>query len=492
MEQTGTVIPSASAGAVVQERAGWNIRRLPALLAVFTIALGLVYLAVLPPWSGPDEPRHYEYVRLLDEKNKLVSWADVEPSIMQEIIRSMDSVNYWKWGSSLWKRTAPGELPTDFSQIYLTSHQLHQPPVAYLLYLIPFKLAASSDINAQLFAMRLLSILLNVVVVLAAYAAGRELFADEPSMALALPVFIMLLPQHLFLHSTVMNDHLVEAAMAWMFVLLTRTFRLGLSLSRVLGIFVAVGIGLGAKRTALFAVPILGVAFLAYVLVHWRAGRLTAQQKSARLAVTVSLTALAAVILFVGWQWISANDPTLQDYIVRLFLFLPSQEFPFQLDARIISPAAFPLYAGYVKKTFLTTWGHFGWVNITLGVQAYWGFAALSVASLVGLVLFAVRDFRRLLMWQRATLIVYALSVVIAFVFVIALQVRFWDIGMAGDPQGRYLFPVLIPLAALFLLGLRAFFPRTRHMVWFGIVTGAMLLYNVIALVWFIIPFYRA
>jgi hypothetical protein len=50
----------------------------------------------------------------------------------------------------------------------------------------------------------------------------------------------------------------------------------------------------------------------------------------------------------------------------------------------------------------------------------------------------------------------------------------------------------LIPLATLFLLGTRAFFPRPRFMLWFGIVTAAMVLYNVIVLGFFIIPFYRA
>lgn len=492
MKDAIVAVPSQPAKALIRERSWWKVRSMPVLLSVVTFVLGLVYLAVIPPWAGPDEPRHYEYVRLLYETRHLVSWNDVDPGVMKEIIRSMDAVNYWKWGVSLWKRTSPGELPTDLAQIYTTAHELHQPPLAYLLYLVPFKLVAQSSIIVQLYAMRLLSILLDVVVVLACYVAGRELFPDDPSIALALPVFVMLLPQHLFLHSTVMNDHLVEAALAWMFVLITRTFRLGLSLPRILGILLCLAIGLGAKRTALYAVPILAFAFLVYMFVQWGGGRLTSKQKSTRLALTVIVASLSVTGLFLAWQWISASNPNLQDYITRLFLFLPSEQFPFEWNARMLQPAALPIYAGYLKQLFITTWGHFGWVNVTLGVQAYWGFAALSVGAMVGLGLFAIRDFPRLLAFQRAALVVFAAAIGIALLAIVALEVRVLDLGLGGDPQGRYLFPVLIPLATLFLLGLRAFFPRTRYRLWFGLLTGGMIIYNFIALAIFIIPFYRA
>lgn len=491
MEQA-TVVSSPAAPARAQESALLNIRALPVLLSIITLALGLIYLAVIPPWGGPDEPRHYEYVRLLNEKGRLVSWADVDPKLMTEIILSMDSVNYWKWGVSAWKRQAPGELPKTFDDLYGEgAHQLHQPPLAYLAYLLPLKLTAASSIRTQLYAMRLLSILLNIVTVLAAYVAGRELFRDDPTMALALPVFIMLLPQHLFLHSTVMNDHLVEAALAWMIAIMARTFRLGLSIPRVLGMLLLLGIGLASKRNALYGIPILGFGLLVYALSRW-GGRMTTSQKALRIGGTLVVLALAGVGLLFTWQWVVANRPQLADYVVRLFLFLPSEQFPFQLDSRIIEPSALPLYASYMKYVFISLWGHFGWMNITLGVWAYWGFAALCVFSFIGLGYFAVRQFPKLAAWQRGTLVAFAASVLVAFLLVIALQVRYWDLGWGGDPQGRYLFPVLIPLATLFLLGTRAFIPRSGYLVWFGILVAFMVIYNIVALGWFIIPFYRA
>lgn len=491
MEQVQTA-PAVTPRAEIQEQALLKIRALPLLLAVITLALGLVYLAVIPPWAGPDEPRHYEYVRLMHEKGGFVGYPDIDPKVMNEIIRSMDSVNYWKWGVSLWKRAKPGELPKDFTVIYgEAAHQLHQPPLAYMLYLPVLNALADNPIRTQLYAMRLVSILLNVVTVLAAYAAAREIFRNDATMALAVPIFIMLLPQHLFLHSIVMNDHLTEAAFAWMLALVARTFRLGLSPLRVLGILLLLGIALAAKRSALYGIPILGFAFLVYMFVHW-GKNLSARQKSIRFALTVIVFSLAAVGLVWLWQWLAANEPRFTKYVTQLFLFLPSEQFPWEFDPRMIAPSALPGYLDALKLIFISTWGHFGWLNVQLGVWAYWGFALLCVIAALGIVVYTVRDLYKLEAWQRGILVVFAASIVFAFALILGIEIRYWTLGWQAGSQGRYLFPVLIPIATLFLLGTRVWLPRTRYLVWFGVVVGAMVLYNVIVLGFFIIPFYRA
>lgn len=491
MEQSTLVTLPHGERAQAQANTLTAIRALPVLLSIITLALGLIYLAVIPPWGGPDEPRHYEYVRLLHEKGRLVGYSDIDKNVMNQIIRSMDAVNYWNWGVSLWTRAKPGELPKDFAEIYSNgTHQLHQPPLAYLLYLPALKAFAASPIESQLYAMRLISILLNIVTVLAAYVAGREIFRDDPTMALAIPVFIMLLPQHLFLHSTVMNDHLTEAAIAWMLAIMARTFRLGLSLPRALGILVLLGIGLAAKRSALFGIPIVGFGFVVYALSHW--GRqLSARQKFARLGLTALVLVVGAIGFVGAWLFIQAYVPKLYEYITKSFLFLPSEQFPWEWDPRMVDIRSLPQYASSLKRIFVSTWGHFGWMNITLGVWAYWGFAVLCVLASIGLAIYALRDFRQLQNWQRAALLVFASAVVFAITLIMGLEIRYWTLGWDAGSQGRYLFPVLIPLATLFLLGTRSFFPRSRYLVWFGALLAAMILYNIVALGFFIIPFYR-
>ena len=45
----------------------WHLAWLVSLFLFAVVARGVVALT-LPPWQGPDEPKHFEYVRLLVEK----------------------------------------------------------------------------------------------------------------------------------------------------------------------------------------------------------------------------------------------------------------------------------------------------------------------------------------------------------------------------------------------------------------------------------------
>lgn len=64
----------------------WDNRILVLLLAVF-LARGVIYLAVIPPWQAPDEPKHFEYVNLLYQERRLLSQKDVSPSKSGSSIR---------------------------------------------------------------------------------------------------------------------------------------------------------------------------------------------------------------------------------------------------------------------------------------------------------------------------------------------------------------------------------------------------------------------
>ena len=64
------------------------------LLIAISLVQGFIYSAIIPPWQAPDEPRHFEYVKLLYEKRRLVGWGDVTPSVEQEIIASIGAAEY--------------------------------------------------------------------------------------------------------------------------------------------------------------------------------------------------------------------------------------------------------------------------------------------------------------------------------------------------------------------------------------------------------------
>lgn len=474
------------------------------LLLGLALVRGLIYSAAVPPWQAPDEPRHFEYVKLLYAKGRLVGWGDVTPSVEQEIIASMRRFDYWRYGHSDAPPLAPGELPTSFGQIWAwpgTQHELHQPPLSYLFYLVPLALTAGQDTALQLYAMRLLSIFLGVAVVLIAFWIADELFPDNSLLALAIPTFVAFLPMHTFLTSTVNNDHLAEVFVCLLLMILVRGFRRGFSLWSLGVIILVVVGGLLAKRTALVAVAISLVVLPLYL---WRRPvSLGLNWRKALLSLTVVLgimALVAAIILY--WSQTTAAVNRIgsgQDWLMKFYLFLPSEQFPASLRYNLISPQAFQLYQQYLWFLFQTFWARFGWQNIPLASWGYYTLAVVSLMALLGLGLFVIRArqrMSRLEWWQQRVLILFAFSIALAGALVIGREIRNWDLNLArggpGWPAGRYLFPVIIPIATLFVLGWSELAPQRYRAAWTMVLPGLLFLLDSFSLLFLLIPyFYR-
>jgi len=474
------------------------------LLLGLALVRGLIYSAVVPPWQAPDEPRHFEYVKLLYEKGRLVGWGDATPSIEQEIIASMWRFDYWRYGHSDAPPLPPGKLPTSFGQIWAwpgTQHELHQPPLSYLLYLVPLALTAGQDTALQLYAMRLLSILLGVAVVLIAFRTADELFPDNSLLALAIPTFVAFLPMHTFLTSTVNNDHLAEVFVCLLLMILVHGFRQGFSLWSLGAIILVVVGGLLAKRTALVAVAISLVALPLYLwrrpvgpVLNWRTLILG-------LTVVLGIMALvAAIILYWSQAVAEANRiGSWQDWLVKFYLFLPSEQFPASSRYWLLSPQAFQIYQHYLWFLFQTFWARFGWQNIPLDSWGYYALAVVSLMALLGLGLFVIRARHRVIRlewWQRRVLVLFALSITMAGILVIGREIRNWDLNLArggpGWPSGRYLFPVIIPIATLFVVGWSELAPQRYRVAWTMVLPGLLFLLDSFSLFLLIILyFYR-
>ena len=472
------------------------------LLLGLTLVRGVIYSAVVPPWQAPDEPRHFEYVKLLYEKGRLVGWGDVTPSVEQEIIASMWRFDYLRYGHSDAPPLAPGELPARFNQIWAwpgTEHELHQPPLAYLLYLVPLVLTADQDTALQLYALRLFSVLQGVAVVIIALQIAHELFPDNPLLALAIPAFIIFLPVHTFMTSMVNNDHLAEVFVCLLLLILIRGFRQGFSVWSLGTIILVVVAALLAKRTALVAVAISLIALPLYLwrrpvrrALNWRKVILS-------LAAVLGITVLvAAIILYWSQAVAEANRiGSWQDWLVQFYLFLPSERFPASLRYQFISPQAFQIYRHYLWSLFQTFWASFGWQNIPLDGWGYYALAVVSLVALLGVGLFVIRACRRVInleWWQQRVLILFALSIAMAGALVIGREIRNLDLNLArggpGWPSGRYLFPAIIPVATFFVLGWSELAPKRYRVAWTVALLGLLFVLDSFCLLFLIIPYF--
>jgi hypothetical protein len=297
--------------------------------------------------------------------------------------------------------------------------EYYQPPLYYLAMLPLYGLAAHAfhgRVEACVKTIRLASVMLWLVTgwlflrILAALA-----IRSQPAAAVAAAV-VCLLPTYVFTSSMINNDNLVIALGGVLLLLLTRRSTAGSALL----IGCVLGLAFLTKLSAIvYAVAVTGVLVL-------RAGTDLPRRTAALHLFVIAATALA---LYAPWGVRN----------MRLYGSVTAEDV-----ANVPFVWSSPLYAlravtGGMIKSFWAVSGIYNNVQFVPVVGA-----AVTVAALIGLArcLFVRRE--HLVQLFGADL-PYAFATLIAIAVNILLVLRF---GLHyGQGQGRFLFPLLVPLA---------------------------------------------
>jgi len=248
--------------------------RLGALLGLFALAHGTVWLIAVPPWQGPDEFSHYAVVALIaagvSPDDSSAAATAVRARLEKQILAAMDARQFTRMVS--WY-SPPGGPATGFvtRSIYGGSTmfaQVRQPSLYYRLAALPLRLAAADPTaippDVGLWLVRGVSVVGNSLIVLLAWGCAL-LVAPGPRLRLlwlALPLTVALLPMRAFIDSMANNDVLAELAVSLVVLLLFAWFTAPPSAVRrksalAVAALVASGLSLATKSTALFAVAVL-------------------------------------------------------------------------------------------------------------------------------------------------------------------------------------------------------------------------------------------
>ncbi|NIN68691.1 MAG: DUF2142 domain-containing protein [Anaerolineae bacterium] len=154
------------------------------------------------------------------------------------------------------------------------------------------------------------------------------------------------------------------------------------------------------------------------------------------------------------------------------------------LDARSYDLSSLRRYVLYTLLTFAGFWANFGWLTIPLDPEWYALLALCSLAAAIGLGVLGTSVVRQ---WKRDRSAVrtrhnQSLFLLVVAFCLILLQTFLPMIGRDWQPQGRYLFPAIIPIAALFSLGWSELVPRRSHNLLAIAWTVAFFLLNVLCL----------
>lgn len=461
------------------------------------VALGLIrgtlYAVVIPPWQAPDEFRHFEYVKLLSQERRLLTAQDTSLPLQREIIASMIKHHFWKFGYATYPFD-PGQPPQSFKEIIwpVDPYWLFQPPLYYLMGASIVTFLRGADIDVQLYAVRLMSVILGVLVVVVAFQTAAVLFPNDDLLVVGIPSFIVFLPMHTFITSVANNDNLAELIVSAIVLELVVIFKEGLALKRIALIGALIVLGLLAKRTTIVTVPVVLLAILIYAR---GAGSIVLHRSRAMasLAFVVVAIGIGSIVRF--WDelqglWIDIM-PRLRPY----FILIPGADF-----SRLFTSDGVRLLVRYMTVLFESFWARFGWMNVRLDSVWYQLVALVSVMAVLGLGLLAIRivsDPSRMALWQRRCLILLFLCVVLAIVIAMGYGIRVWahfqsfrpDI-QAVPPQGRYVYVAIVPIAILYMLGLRELAPSRYRWLWLLVYATGIVVFDSIALLGYIIPFF--
>jgi len=460
------------------------LRRFWILLLVLALVRGLIYGAVIPPWQAPDEPQHYEHARLIKEHGRSISRADISVEVRNEIISSMQLHRFWFFAPMPVKPQTADDVPAALQAYWDASHgELHQPFLYYWLQAQLLKALNMGDATLQLYLMRFVSSLMGSVVILLTYFAVRNLFPRDVFLQVTIPSFVLFLPMHTHLMSAVNNDNLAELGATVVLFVITLMVRDGLTLTRFVLLVGATVVGVYTKTTFLFVIP---VAVLGIMIGSW----LRLSQRVRWFAIGLALAAVAIAISVVFFVQVRPLSLVKRVPALRL-----AMGFPLSLPEMLwVLQERWMLYA---KSIFVGFWGSFGWYSLRLPAWLYWILGCASIGAGAGLIYFAIRAIRgsvRVEASQASVLFLYGL----AFVLALSLTVlRFLSANVAWPgfnaitlPQGRFLFPAILAVSTLFMLGIRELIPRRYRHLGIIAVVGSLILLDLVSLVAFVIPYY--
>lgn len=427
-----------------------------ALLVGLAMVRGLLYAALIPPWQAPDEPGHFEQAWLIARLGRIPTAQDADPELERALVASLYE---WRYGDYLGRPLPPrmpdrlADLPPEIFAGHSRTLGRFSPAYLWLaLWILPVQ---GEDLLVGLYLARCASVALNAMILVAAWRLFRLLIPEQPTLARAMALFLALHPQHTFINAAVGEGPLAElgatlALYGWAHLLIRGWTARGLAWA--LGGTV---LGVVAKGTALYLIPLAPVALTLALVRGFRR-----YWERALLGAVLGLAALGLV----GW-WL----PHMPGAPLLNHLFDTWRSGELKVEGNSSKSFDQILVAGIESY-----WFNLGWMNVPAPKGWYLVFWIAMLWSVEGWLLPRSPG-------PRTSSAALALIVVAA-----GLAVGGW-IAFLVTPrgtwyyQGRYLFPAAAALTFLLIGGWARALPKTAQARFPAFLVAAMVAMEAIA-----------
>jgi 4-amino-4-deoxy-L-arabinose transferase-like glycosyltransferase len=435
------------------------------LLLAVTLATRLFWAITIPAFQAPDEPQHVAYIQSLGEDWRFTpsKWVSKEIGVVEEMT-GLARVPFHPaetQGFAADSLEGPREQELDeVSRSLRTADDVPRadsaaayPPTYYFLASLVYRGLNGFNLLTIVFGLRVLSAVLSTGTMFFNYLTLRRFF-DDDRLTRSAALIVAMSPMYVYMGAAVNPDVLVWLIFSVFLYLGTRAFDEGLSPGLNVAIGAAIVAGTLVKQTFLIAVPMYGVllGFQCY------RKQLSIRQAGYNLGIV-----LAMLAVFTGWLYVSGLIRTSPSY--------PGEH---EQEARTILGSIQHLSDRWwnYANTYNTAWGTFGWLDTPLSERIFGLIRAGSAIAVVGLAFHLVASVVDRRSDTKAMFFV-AVSVVYVSAWVVLNYLRITS-GEAWLLQGRYFFPIIVPVIALLLRGLLWFVPhpRARDVLLVALVAG--------------------
>lgn len=460
-----------------------NGQKILTLLIIVVIIRGIIYISIFPPWLAPDEATHYEAIRLLGQERV---WPTQEIYFTTPMHPQMhiSFVQYRIWQLANLPFFSAGDPSGDPYIFYYPARNrgtvidANNYSVVYHLLLSPIStLSKALDIDQQLYWLRLSSLLMVMLTVIIGWFFARTIFPASLGYAVAVGGFLVFLPMHMHISTSVNVDVLATLVSSIYILLLAKVFCDKITMPRIVLAAAFLLLAILIKPTTLFLVPTTVVALIVYLV--------------RRLGWSLRWVALAAVFMAMSTFFMSIifYQVTNGGHNITSISFNALVS-----NVSFYSQSSLSIYWHLLQWGFISFWGLFGWAHIHIPFSWIRWLWIICFACGVGVVLFLVQQFfgfRReriaLNQGQKNVLLILLAALVFAvigiFVPYISTQSEDWV------PQSRYFFPVLLPFALYFFLGFQHLVPARFQNLTIPVWLTGLIFFDTITVFFVIIPY---
>jgi hypothetical protein len=453
------------------ERSHQALARIPTaarVCALLAFMNAVCWSLITPPFEVPDEPAHFAYVQQLAEYGSLPRSAseNFSPEVLKaERALHAYEVRFDPAVRTIASRTEQQTLEEDLSQPLSrmgagkAGVATAEPPLYYVLQLIPYGLGLSGTILNRLALMRLMSALMAAFTALFVFLFLREALSGVRWAWTVGGLGAAVAPLLGFISGAVNPDAMLSAVSAALFYCLARAFRRGLTRWRAMLIGVVIAVGFMTKLNFAGLAP---GALLGLILLARREARTSGREVYYRSLAPALLIALSPGILYALVN-IASGHPTLGIVSSGIGGLINggksiSQELSYMWQLYL---PRLPWMHDYFGEIFTTRqlWfnglvGLYGWLDTVFPAWVY--DVAVVPVGLIGI--FCIRELvvGHVELWRRRAELITYVAMSVGLLTLIALSgYRASASNPAEFAEPRYMLPMLALWAAVLALAAR-------------------------------------